>query len=90
MSTAEELFSLRGSSESVRESMAAAIKCCQSFGETSDPHERAQMVVGRKSLAPTTSASVELFVFNFCLVDLQAKAPVPIEMAAPVWLRMSW
>jgi hypothetical protein len=29
-----------------------------------------QMGCGRKSLAPTSSALVELFVFNFCLEDL--------------------
>ena len=40
-------------------------------------------------LAPTRSASVELFVFNFCLFELDMIRPLPRETAPPGQLFMS-
>ena len=42
-----------------------------------------------KSLTPTNSASVELLVFNFCLVEPLYANPFPSDIAAPLWLRIS-
>ena len=46
------------------------------------------MLYGRYSLTPTNSASVELFVFNFCLDDLVCRVPCPRDIVPPVWLFM--
>jgi len=47
------------------------------------------MLSGSTSAAPTSSASVELFVFRFCFCDLLISAPRPKDIAPPVWLFMS-
>ena len=49
----------------------------------------AQMVLGKKSLTPTTSASVELFVLSFCLAHPCITTPLPIDIVPPVCPRMS-
>ena len=41
------------------------------------------------SLTPTSSASVELRVLIFCLVDEAYRAPFPMLNMDPVWLLMS-
>jgi len=40
----------------------------------------AWILYGTYSLVPTSSDSVELFVFSFCLPDLQCKAPHPMDI----------
>jgi hypothetical protein len=43
-----------------------------------------QIVFARYSLTPTSLVCVELFMFTFCFVDLQAKPPRPYEIIPPV------
>ena len=45
---------------------------------------------GIRSSTPTSSASVDLFVFSFCLFEAEYRAPCPIVIIPPVWLFMSW
>ena len=42
-----------------------------------------------KSSTPTNSASVELFVFSFCLLEPLMTAPLPMIITPPVWLFIS-
>ena len=44
----------------------------------------AHMLKGILSLTPTSSASVELVVLSFCLVDKDINAPTPRVITAPV------
>ena len=45
---------------------------------------------GTYSIAPTSSDYIELFMFNFCLLDLQWVTPNPMDISPPVWLFISW
>ena len=49
---------------------------------------RVQHIAGIKSSTPTSSASVELLVFNFCFVEVAMGNPRPIDSPPPVWPRM--
>ena len=44
------------------------------------------MLYGRLSITPTTSTSVDLFVFIFFLLELQFTKPYPNYILMPVWL----
>ena len=50
---------------------------------------RVHRTAGILSFTPTTSASVELVVFIFCLLDAPFIIPRPNVMYATVWLRIS-
>ena len=47
------------------------------------------IVCDKKSMAPNTSASMELLVLIFCLEDFVYTTPFPIMIALPVWLLIS-
>ena len=49
----------------------------------------AKIADGMKSLFATSSDSVELVVFNNCLVDLLMIAPLLNKIHSPMWLFMS-
>ena len=48
-----------------------------------------KMLYGRYFFTPTTSYSVELFIFKFSFMDLQCMSPKPNDMQPPVWLLLS-
>ena len=45
---------------------------------------------GIRSSTQTSSDLVELFLFSFCLLDAEYRAPCPIDIIPPVWLFVSW
>ena len=45
-----------------------------------------QMFYGRYSLNRNTTSPVEIFAFNFCLLDLQCTSPYPNDIPSLVWI----
>ncbi len=73
-------------------SMELWLSCTSSFWVTPSPWAirkyRLRTTIGIMSSTPTTSLSVELRVFNFCLVEMTMGNPRPIVNPPPVWLRI--
>ena len=52
-----------------------------------DPiNKKIQMLYGEYLLMPTSLASVEMFVFGLCFLELQFTIPYPNGMQPPVWM----
>ena len=49
-------------------------------------HKQIHILYGSSSLTPTNSASVDIVLFSFFLLDFQCTIPYPNYMQPPMWL----
>ena len=74
--------------------IALWLSCYTTLSETFIPcaskKYRIHNIWGNRSSPPTSSASVDLFVFSFCLFEAEYRAPLPIDIIPPLCLFMLW